>query len=86
MTPDVHERILLHNGVYADTMADMIREAIIREVKRRKLTGYRLEKLTGINSRSIERYLGGEMDLASVRLDKLCKVLGLRLTRTRKGG
>lgn len=65
----------------------MIRATIRKEAARRGLSGYALAKLSGIPMRTVQRYLAGGADIGGDRLDKILKVLGLRLVRANmKGG
>ncbi len=65
-------------------MVTTIRKAILREVKRRKLSGYRLAKMVegrtpNVSMRVVQAYLSGESDLTADRLSVLCDVLDLEL-------
>jgi transcriptional regulator with XRE-family HTH domain len=46
----------------------------------RRLTAYALEKATGLDRRSISRWLNGEKDLWLSSADRLAAALGVRLT------
>jgi len=66
----------------------MFRRIIMREVKRQRLSGYRLAKLSGVAMRTVQDYLAGESDMNGERLGKLAHALGLQLRpvkRPRKG-
>ncbi|MCH8805197.1 MAG: helix-turn-helix domain-containing protein [Planctomycetes bacterium] len=68
----------------------MFREIIRREVRRQKLSGYRIGKLADMPARTIQSYLAGTRDLTGERLAQVCRVLGLELQpkrpRTKKSG
>lgn len=63
---------------YVDSViADVIREA----VRRSELTRYEIAKRSGIDQAALSRFVrGGSLRIES--LEKLCPVLGLRLTLT----
>ena len=67
------------------TAAVMIRDTIIREMKRRGWSAYRLGQESDVPIRTVQRYVAGHCDLVGERIGKLCGALGLALRRTRKG-
>jgi len=48
-------------------------------------TPYRLAKESGVSAAMLSRFIRGERDLTLTTAGKLCAVLGLKLTPTRKG-
>ncbi len=65
-------------------MAVSIRKTILREVKRRKLSGYRVAKMVeghkpSISMRMVQGYLRCEYDMTGDRLSVLLDVLDLEL-------
>lgn len=60
-------------------MNDLFRKAIMREVKRQQLSGYRLGKMSGVPMRAVQRYVAGDADLLGARLSKVATALGLEL-------
>ena len=58
------------------------REAIIRELKRRDWSAYRLGKKAHVPIRSVQAYLAGRCDMAGENVAKLCAALGLKLVAT----
>ena len=62
-------------------MADVIR----REIARDGRTIYRLAKDSGVNAAVIQRFVSGERGLNLDTADRVCRVLGLKLTKP-KGG
>ncbi len=66
---------------YTDSM---FREIIIREMKRRGWSSYRLGKESGVSIRTVQRYTSGGCDLLAERVAKLCVTLGLELRPVRK--
>ncbi len=49
-------------------------------------TCYRLAKDSGTKPEQLSRFLSGERDLSGRTIDRLCKALGLRLTRINNEG
>ena len=66
----------------------MFREAIIRELKRRGWSSYRLGQESGVPIRTVQRYTSGGCDLRGESVALMCKALGLRLVpgKKRKSG
>jgi hypothetical protein len=52
----------------------------------RHATAYGLSKSTGVNVRSIQRWINGEQDLALASADRLAAALGLRLVDSGRRG
>ena len=64
------------------------RKIVVREAKRRGLSGYALAKLVEphVSMRMIQAYLAGDNDLVGERIAKLCEALDLELRPKRKEG
>jgi len=60
------------------------RKIIQREARRRKLSGYRIAKMSGVPMRTVQAYLAGTYDMAGERLAKIAAVLGLELRSTKR--
>ena len=60
------------------------REAILKELKRRDWSAYRLGKEAGVPIRTVQKYLTGQCDMAGERVEVLCKALGLKLAANAK--
>ena len=61
-------------------MSSQLRKAM----KRSRLSGYRISKLTGVGEGSISRFLSGKSGLSMQAIDKIWMLLGLELAGTRK--
>ena len=61
----------------------MFRETVLREMKRRGWSSYRLGKESGVPIRTVQSYTSGSCDLMAERVAKLCVTLGLQLRPTR---
>jgi len=61
---------------------------IVREARRRELSGYALAKLVKgkVSMRAVQDYLSGAHDLAGERVEALAEVLGLELRRRKTKG
>ena len=62
----------------------MIRDAILREMKRYRWSAYRLGQESGVPIRTVQDFVAGTSDLAGERLSKLCAALGLRIVRDKR--
>ena len=73
---------MLHNDL------DMLREIIVREIKRQGLSVAELTRRCNgeISRRALIYYIDGEYDLSSKRVDVLLKVLGLKVARRSNRG
>ena len=61
-----------------------LRSIILKEIQKRKMSAYRLAKLTGLPARTLQRFMGGENDLRLEALEKVLDKLGFEV-RQRKG-
>ena len=61
----------------ATSMMDIIRNAIERD----RRTIYRIALESGVNAAVIRRFVSGERGVNLETADRLCKVLGLKLTK-----
>lgn len=59
-----------------------LRKAIADSGKSR----YRLSRLSGVADSALSRFMSGERGLGLPAIDRLCKVLKLRLTTTKRKG
>jgi len=57
----------------------VFRETIIRELKRRGWSSYRLGQESGVPIRTVQRYTSGGCDLRGETVALMCKALGLEL-------
>ena len=62
----------------------MFRDAIIREMRRRKWSAYKLAQEANLNIRTVQQFIAGTCDLCSERVAKLCQALGLGLRQVPK--
>lgn len=62
-------------------MKTTIYEIVTGEMKRQKMTGYRLAKLCGLPQRSVYDYLAGTSDILAERLRLILDALGLEIRR-----
>lgn len=71
---------------YYIVMANMIRQAILHELKRRGWTVYRFAKeLNGkVSIRVVYQYLSGGQDTGTEAASKMLEFLGLKLSATKK--
>lgn len=60
------------------------RKEIVRELKRRKMSAYRLAKDAGMPPRGVQKFLVADRDMSSQRLAAVLKVLGFKLVRPPK--
>ena len=58
-------------------VTDQLRQAIVASNE----THYRIWKESDVNSRVIDRFVAGDVDIRGTTLDKLCDHLGLELCR-----
>jgi len=67
-------------------MGDMseIREAILKEVRRRKMTIYQVAELVKgkVSQRTVYTFLRGEKDAKSETISIIMKALGLKIVKT----
>ncbi len=62
-------------------VSDQLREAIVRS----ELTHYRISQQTGIDTRTLDRFVSGEAPrMMSHNIDRLCEYLGLELQPVKK--
>lgn len=62
------------------------RQIIESEVERRGWSAYRLAKEAGLPMRTVQAFMSGTCDLGMVRLEAVCRALGLELRPVKKGG
>ena len=60
------------------------RETIRREAELRKLSAYRIGKLSGVNIRTVQAYLAGKFDMGGEKLARIADALGLELRPKRR--
>jgi transcriptional regulator with XRE-family HTH domain len=60
------------------------RKIVLAEVKRQRLSGYRLARMCGVPERTVQKYLSGGQDLTGEKLCKLTDALGLELRPRRR--
>ena len=61
---------------HTKTLANVIRDAIEKDQR----TRYRISVESGVNQAVLGRFVHRERDVSLATADKLCRVLGLRLT------
>ena len=61
-------------------VSDQLRQAIATSGK----THYRIGKDTGVNIRTIDRFVGEGIAIKSFNVDKLCDYFGLELSRKKR--
>ena len=55
------------------------RTEVLREMKRQKMSAYRLAKEAGLPARTVQIFVAGTQDTTTERLAKMCMVLELEL-------
>lgn len=60
-------------------VSDQLKRAIVES----GLTHYRIGKDTGVNIRTIDRFIGESIQIKSTTLDTLCQYFGLELCKTK---
>ena len=59
------------------TLSETLRQAIVNS----ELSQYRIAKESGVGAGILSRFVNGERELKLDTADKICKVLGLSLTK-----
>jgi plasmid maintenance system antidote protein VapI len=60
------------------TVSEALRKAIVDS----EHSQYKLAQLTGVDSGTLSRFVNGQRSIALDTADKLCKALGLQLTKS----
>ena len=61
----------------------LLRRAVLTELRRRKMTKYRLAELSGVDAQIIYHWLRGEQGILEQNLVPILKALGLGIVATR---
>ena len=56
-----------------------VTEMIRKTIQARGISGYLIEKKSGISQGGVSRFLRGQRDIRGAQIDRLCEYLGLEL-------
>ena len=63
----------------------MLRKAILKELKRRGWSRYRLIEECGVSKTVVYEFLAGKREIGSSALERICKALGMTLRNLTDG-
>ncbi len=64
-------------GRPAPATTSPLHAAVLEEIHRQQITGYRLQKESGLPLRTIQRFIGAEVSPTVATLETIAKALGL---------